>query len=1722
MKSISTTFLTNTMVRPALLGGLLALTLSSFSQAVPVTLWQIGEDEDPYSRDYNPRNELGGNTYNIEAAPGRVTRIVGDPLYSTTNNPSADDHFYQAGTYPVGFNGLTSQLLVPNAEPSTAFEAFLRESDPVNSIHFILTAAQVSSQSRFRLSFELIEGGSYTAPINGDDFGKHNIQIRFKNRTSPTVFTDVLVFERNGVDRNSRFNIDIPAAVVSAVAGANTIEIRRTGPTPSAGTSTWVGFDFIKMEVDPDGLADGDSDGLPRWWERDNRLSDSNASDASADQDGDGLTAAQEYNSGIKSTDTNRADTDGDGASDTSERTANSDPNLTDTDGDGLRDGDELSVAPTSSPTIIDTDSDSFPDAWEKRVGTNPNLASSAPIAFPGAIGLNFVSSRSPEGTVPSFMPAGVVPQLNWNNTIPLRTYNRDSGNTAIIVSPNIGAMSRSNGTAVPGMAFSWTSDGVGSVSNDGSGDQKLMNGMIRVPSNIASPAKLNLTGIPFSNYHVIVYVGSSYDGYRASVDLNDEPATIRQFTTASSATRNRWEEIRPTAKTPSPVGNYVRYMNRTGSTLTVNLTYIDGYDIGMNAVQIIDATLDADSSGIPDWYEVQHGLQPASAATATADPDSDGLTNSQEYTRGSNPKNSDTDGDGLRDNTESAANSLTVDSDGDGISDYVEVNSPVTSNPNSDNTDGDSLTDKEESEIGSDPNVATPSLLPVYTATPAKTWEWKIEPIQLVWDHRPGAGGRNYEGDETLVSFHLRPLVGTVSYEQNLRMQLQYREGKVSYNFFSDNSKVFSNTNPNDDIYFYDYNNPQADLTSALGFSGFGPADLSDKLRFRMFATRGTTNSWNLNFTIENITRGTTVVTKTVATSTAASNLDNGTAEWSNSELPDNQATNVPGLDLSQSCRLFMTNTPLETLTAFAAFVDTDDDGMPNQWEDTYLFNKNSNTDALLDSDSDGLKNREEFLVGTNPKIPDTDGDGINDKIESTEGSSPLLAGIKPPFSAGNATSGADFNSNGLPDAWEARYKFSGISPSADSDGDGANNAKEAAWGTDPFDGNSKIAISLQKSGNDAVVSWTKGLQKNQKISRSSNLTSWQNLPLTITPGNPNDSATIVNQFTAATSAFFNVETQDKDTDTDGVSDWDEVFLLGSNPNSQNSLRNSAAVLNSSGVVTGNVSGDYAAFSSHFKNSLPGTPSSQISREQAARFLQQASFGPTMQEIERVQTMGITSWIDDQISNQPATSHRSYIEEITRDVRGPKLDTSYLRSGENRVSGSNAQSAFAQGAIKGSDQLRQRVAFGLSQILVTSRRDANLSDLAFGMTDYQDIFIRNAFGNYRDILGKVSFHPAMGHYLSHLGNQKSRPEINQFPDENYAREVMQLFTIGLWELNQNGTRKLNSSGEPIPTYTNGDITEMARVFTGFWLGGQEWGRGIGTDEHYIVPMTLWVDKHDFEEKQMLQSLTIPKRAATEDSALRNVNDALDFLFNHPNTPPFISRQLIQYLVTSNPSPAYVERVANSFVNNGSGKRGDLTAVVRTILLDQEARNVSWSHGSPSFGRLKDPVQRSMSIARVGNLARFPKVSWWDYGDFYDSALQAPSNSPSVFNFYRPDYRAPGVITTNQLSSGAFQIVNSYSAISYPRRIWENTLYGLRMYDRYNYGPDYRELLEVASDPASLADRSNLLFCGGMMSATTRSAMITALTQAPAADPLQRVQLAVYIASACPEGAVQR
>jgi uncharacterized protein (DUF1800 family) len=1680
------------------------------AHAAPTTLWQIGDDEDPYGANYEPTNEFSRETGDSNPPPGLVTRLIGDPLFQASSNPERDDHFYQAGIYPVGFNGLTSTLTVPNPEPLSVFERALSNTDPTNLIHFNLTAAQAGPLSRLRLSFELVSGGSWSeATGNGENFGTHDITARFR-----TASHNTLILNRHGVNRNTRFTLDIPASSVNAAAGANTLEIRRLGPSLPPAHYTWIQFDFVKFEVDPDGMADSDSDGLPRWWEVDNHLSDDLASDAFSDQDQDGLSAFQEYNNGQLSSDPNLHDTDSDEASDSVERNAGSSPNLADTDGDGLSDSDEISKSPTSSPIQVDTDSDGATDAWEKRVGSDPRSIASVPPPFRGAIGLNFVSADDLEGSVAWLKPAGVVPQQYWNNTVPLRSYSRPSGSSVDFDTPTAGVITRSDGQVVPGMTAEWTSADTSSSANKGSPDQSLMNGFLRAYQD--RQVTLTLQGIPFTNYHIFAYVGGGYDGQTASVRLNDDPTTNRFFITHTTPPHRDWVEILPpTPDIPTPRANFVHYGSRSGSAVTIHVSNVDGYSLGLHALQIVDATLDADGSGIPDWYEITYALQPTTTNTATTDLDADGLSNLQEFQRGSNPRNIDTDGDGLSDSAEPPSNVLTIDSDGDGLSDYTETRNPLPSNPNLVDTNDDGISDKEAARIGFDP-VSSARYVPSYSAMPG-TWEWVISPVQLVWDHQAGMLGGNNGFEDTLVSFRVGN--STVSSGSSLDLRLRSVNGLLTYQFESSRDDAFSaGDQPNSNIYLVDPNSPATDLTAALGFSGYGTTDCSDRLRFRMLASQTSPGKWAVTFEIFNLTRNRSIVSRLVSESSAVPSLETGTAIWQDSE----QNSGRPTVEIHTGIQLFVSPIPVETLPAFSAYADADDDAMPDAWEHTYQFNIASKTDASLDADGDGLTNRDEYLAGTHPRNIDTDGDGIDDRVERAEGANPLVAQLRPNFIAGAQSTGTDFNRNGFSDAWEAKFHVQNLSPNADVDSDGMSNTEEAASGTDPYDSASKISLALSRQGQDAMLAWTRSPWKRQRLKRSTDLSSWQALNIAITPTGGNDTARLNSSFTTTPTAFFTIETKDRDSDGDGVSDWDEVFAA-SDPFRRDSSRTSSLILDAEGSVSGTVSGDYASFSNRFKNTLPGGPGGSITPEQAARFLQQASFGPTLAEIERVQTLGYEAWIDDQISNQTPTLHRPYIESIIRDVRGPRLDLSYRYDDSQNVGGSNTTTAFARGAIAGKDQLRQRVAFALSQILVASQRDPNLEGRPLAMTDFYDIFTREGLGNYRDILTQVSLHPVMGRYLSQVGNQKARPEINQFPDENYAREIMQLFTIGLWQLHPDGSRKLDLQGRDIPTYDNSDITQLARVFTGLWFGGQNWGSGGYDDIQLSVPMALWPEKHDFEAKQLLNGLTIPARAPSVVNGLRDIQESIDFLFMHPNTPPFISRQLIQFLVTSNPSPAYVGRVSAVFSNNGRGKRGDLAATVRAILLDSEARDIRWSLGSESFGRLKDPVQRSMGIARIGHLDRFPGgVNWWDYGDFYNSALQSPGNAPSVFNFYRPDYRPPGLLTQSELVGPSFQITNSYSSISFVNRLWQLTSSGLGVYGRKQFSPDYRDLLQVAADPALLLDRTNLLVCGGMMSAATRDNILGALSKTSAADPLLRVQLSVFLASAAPEGAIQR
>jgi uncharacterized protein (DUF1800 family) len=331
----------------------------------------------------------------------------------------------------------------------------------------------------------------------------------------------------------------------------------------------------------------------------------------------------------------------------------------------------------------------------------------------------------------------------------------------------------------------------------------------------------------------------------------------------------------------------------------------------------------------------------------------------------------------------------------------------------------------------------------------------------------------------------------------------------------------------------------------------------------------------------------------------------------------------------------------------------------------------------------------------------------------------------------------------------------------------------------------------------------------------------------------------------------------------------------------------------------------------------------------------------------------------------------------------------------------------------------------------------------------------------------------------------------------------------------------LDTQGRPIPTYSNEEITQLARVMTGFWFGGRNWGGGGWTEQDYTTPMSLHAARHDFGRKALLGGYVIPARPATAENALRDVRDAVHHLFSHANTGVFIGKQLIQFLVTDNPSPAYVQRISAVFADNGQGRRGDLGAVVRAILLDPEARGPVAAQ-SAGFGRLKEPVIRAMAMARVFGMKQVPDLLWWDWGDFYNESRQSPTYSPSVFNFYRPEYRAPGLPTQNNLATPVFQITDSHSAIAFPNRLWHMLEEGFSQWEEYRFPLDIARESALASTPERLMDHLNLLFCAGQMRPGTRALILSALNQIPASQTAARVRVAAYLALTCPEGAVMR
>jgi uncharacterized protein (DUF1800 family) len=513
----------------------------------------------------------------------------------------------------------------------------------------------------------------------------------------------------------------------------------------------------------------------------------------------------------------------------------------------------------------------------------------------------------------------------------------------------------------------------------------------------------------------------------------------------------------------------------------------------------------------------------------------------------------------------------------------------------------------------------------------------------------------------------------------------------------------------------------------------------------------------------------------------------------------------------------------------------------------------------------------------------------------------------------------------------------------------------------------------------------------------------------------------------------------------------------------------------------------------------------------EAFQLLNQTTFGATEAEAGRVISMGIEPWIDDQLA-KPASLQLPFLQALQ--AVDPKP---FFERHPDRVD------IWFRNAVNGDDQLRQRVAFALSEIFVISQLGASF-DLPYGMADFYDILAENAFGNYRDLIEEVTLHPAMGVYLSMLGNEKPNPTLNIRPDENYARELMQLFSIGLVELNNDGSQKLDPQNQPIPTYDQAIIEGFAHIYTGWTYAGfgnlNSLQDAFPTYFNQVEPMALYPTHHDTGSKAVLNNITIP----AGQTGVQDLDDALDNVFTHENVGPFIAIRLIQRLVTSNPSPGYIDRVASVFNNNGSGTRGDLGAVVKAILMDPEARSAL---PMEIDGKVKEPLLRLTQLWRAYNAQSDSGRLPFFFG--YIILGQGPMQSPSVFNFFSPFYAPPGEIRDSSLVAPELQIATEYLNTYVTNWMFYQTFAFNWTADRNdpNINEDtilinFEEEANIADDSAALVDMVADKLLGGAVSDTLRSEAVTMIDRIPVDQPVARAAEAIYLISTSPEYAYQR
>ena len=777
-----------------------------------------------------------------------------------------------------------------------------------------------------------------------------------------------------------------------------------------------------------------------------------------------------------------------------------------------------------------------------------------------------------------------------------------------------------------------------------------------------------------------------------------------------------------------------------------------------------------------------------------------------------------------------------------------------------------------------------------------------------------------------------------------------------------------------------------------------------------------------------------------------------------------------------------FTLSTPLVAL----AIIDRDANQLSDVWQQRF---STGNATASLDSDGDGLTNLQESILGTNPfdaasrfstvlSVPAasflaTTWPSELGKRYSLETSPDLITwtpaatldGTGAPLSVTSSTSAAP--------RLFTRVKVADV----DSDGDLLSDWEENAVGFSP------VRMFTEGLGSNPTTPTTNNPRVTD-FERVRDLLASTTQTITIAAADPAmaenwpDPGVVVirrtGRLTPVTVGFTLGGNATAGSDYGSPAFLTATIPLGADEVSVNFTPLADAVTEGNETITvtlqtgaGYTLGTQTSATLTIADASDGKPSEKA----AARFLQQATFGPTPDELARVRALGFTAWIDAQLA-RPVNLHLPLVRQWQAELPIASGD----RAVDARVSTEHRIEAFWRQTMRtdaDSDPLRQRVAFAFTQIFVVSDRNSSVADDQRGPADYYDVMLRNAFGTYRAFLEDVTRHPNMGQFLSFLRNRKADPAIGRFPDENYAREVLQLLSIGLWLLDRDGSQILSNGttlgpngelipvGEPIPTYGQAQVETLARVFTGLSIGSRFADPDLEPTDANIIPTTAFYDsrsvyfrpmrffdgEHDVAAKTLSfpghATLTLPARTGTTTTSQTAGNAdlaaTLDWLAAHPNIAPFICRQLIQRLVTSNPTPAYIRDVVAVFENStyptAGGSRGQLGAVIKKILTHDEARLYDRTL-VPEHGLVREPYTRFVAFARAFSAAPEDPVSsggrYRGFGNIDGEFLQRPLSAPSVFNFYSPQFRPLGPVSDAGLVAPEMQIVNSATAITSP------------------------------------------------------------------------------------------